>query len=137
MGTALSMNSLAEAVGMSLTGCAAIPAPYRDRGWMAYNTGGAPAVLKVLLETGKLHGDVMTVTGKTMAENLRDVPEPDHEVIRSERRNAWRAPILKSQTPWEEIYRKTTGQHGYGACMEFATEYQDIIVQRGEARDNH
>ena len=39
MGTATSMNSLAEALGMSLPGCAAIPAPYRERGWMAYETG--------------------------------------------------------------------------------------------------
>ena len=39
MGTALSMNSLAEAVGMSLPGCAAIPAPYRERPQMAYQTG--------------------------------------------------------------------------------------------------
>lgn len=39
MGTALSMNSLAEALGMSLPGCAAIPAPYGDRGKMAYRTG--------------------------------------------------------------------------------------------------
>src|SRR5262249_11716099 len=39
MGTALSMNCLAEALGMSLPGCAAIPAPYRERGQMAYATG--------------------------------------------------------------------------------------------------
>jgi dihydroxy-acid dehydratase len=39
MGTATSMNSLAEALGMSLPGCAAIPAPYRERGWMAFETG--------------------------------------------------------------------------------------------------
>jgi dihydroxy-acid dehydratase len=39
MGTALSMNSLAEALGMSLPGCAAIPAPYRERAQMAYLTG--------------------------------------------------------------------------------------------------
>jgi dihydroxy-acid dehydratase len=39
MGTALSMNSVAEALGMSLPGCAAIPAPYRERGQMAYWTG--------------------------------------------------------------------------------------------------
>jgi dihydroxy-acid dehydratase len=39
MGTALSMNSLAEALGMSLPGCAAIPAPYAERGRMAYLTG--------------------------------------------------------------------------------------------------
>ncbi len=39
MGTASSMNALAEALGMSLTGCAAIPAPYRERAQMAYETG--------------------------------------------------------------------------------------------------
>jgi dihydroxy-acid dehydratase len=39
MGTASTMNAIAEALGMSLTGCAAIPAPYRERGQMAYETG--------------------------------------------------------------------------------------------------
>lgn len=39
MGTASTMNSLAEALGLSLPGCAAIPAPYRDRYEMAYLTG--------------------------------------------------------------------------------------------------
>ncbi|UEM22403.1 dihydroxy-acid dehydratase family protein [Skermanella mucosa] len=39
MGTALSMNSIAEALGMSLPGCAAIPGPYRERGQIAYLTG--------------------------------------------------------------------------------------------------
>ncbi|CAN7305005.1 dihydroxy-acid dehydratase family protein [Trinickia sp. LjRoot230] len=39
MGTALSMNCLAEALGMSLPGCASIPAAYRERGQMAYATG--------------------------------------------------------------------------------------------------
>ena len=46
--------------------------------------GGVPRVLKVLLDAGLLHGDAMTVTGKTMKENLRDVPAGDeHKVIRS------------------------------------------------------
>lgn len=169
MGTALSMNSLAEALGMSLPGCAAIPGPYRERGWMAYETGrrivdmvrenlrpsdimtqaafenavvaaaalggssncpihmvaiarhmgvdhtladwqrlgpqipllvdcqpagrflgesfhragGVPAVMKELLDAGKVNGDVMTVTGKTLADNLAAVSEPDREVIRA------------------------------------------------------
>jgi xylonate dehydratase len=39
MGTASTMNSLAEALGMSLPGCAAIPAPHRERGQIAYETG--------------------------------------------------------------------------------------------------
>jgi dihydroxy-acid dehydratase len=169
MGTATSMNSLAEALGMSLPGCAAIPGPYRERGQMAYETGrrivamvhenlrpsdimtkaafenavvaaaalgassncpihmiaiarhmgvehtlddwqrlgpeipllvdcqpagrflgeafhragGVPAVMKELLAAGKLDGSVMTVTGRTLAENLASVPEPDREVIRA------------------------------------------------------
>jgi dihydroxy-acid dehydratase len=169
MGPATSMNSLAEALGLSLPGCAAIPAPYRERGWMAFETGkrivgmvkenlrpsdvmtqkafenavvaaaalgassncpihmvaiarhmgvehtlddwqrlgpeipllvdlqpagrflgerfhragGVPAVLKELLAAGKLHSDVMTVTGRTLAENLAEVPDGEREVIRS------------------------------------------------------
>jgi dihydroxy-acid dehydratase len=175
MGTATSMNSLAEALGMSLPGCAAIPAPYRERGWMAFETGkrivgmvkenlrpsdimtkkafenavvaaaalgassncpihmiaiarhmgvehdledwqrlgpeipllvdlqpagrylgemfhragGVPAVMKELLAAGKLHGDVRTVTGRTLAEDLAAVKDGDREVIRS-----YEAPLL-------------------------------------------
>ena len=45
--------------------------------------GGVPVVLRELLDAGLLHGDCMTVTGKTMAENLAelDAPAPDGEVI--------------------------------------------------------
>ena len=39
MGTASTMNALAEALGMSLPGCAAIPAPYKERGQISYETG--------------------------------------------------------------------------------------------------
>src|SRR4051794_41632114 len=39
MGTASTMNALAEALGMSLPGCAAIPAPYKERAQIAYETG--------------------------------------------------------------------------------------------------
>ena len=159
MGTASTMNSLAEALGMSLTGNANIPAPYRERGQMAYKTGlrivdmvkddlspsqvmtreafenaitavialggstnavlhllamadaigvdlhlddfsrigenvpviadikpfgnhfmselneqgGISPVLKMLLDKNLLHGDCLTVTGKTLAENLEDI----------------------------------------------------------------
>jgi len=45
--------------------------------------GGVPVVLKMLLDAGLLHGDVMTVTGKTMAENLAELnpPAPDGVVV--------------------------------------------------------
>src|SRR5882757_8217955 len=47
--------------------------------------GGLPVLMKALLEAGLMHGDVMTVTGKTMAENLADVriPKLDGEVLRT------------------------------------------------------
>jgi dihydroxy-acid dehydratase len=47
--------------------------------------GGIPVVMRTLLDAGLLHGDVMTVTGRTLAENLADVqpPDPDGKVIRA------------------------------------------------------
>ena len=167
MGTASTMNSLAEALGMSLTGNANIPAPYRERGQMAYKTGlrivdmvkddltpsmimtreslenaiivnsaiggstnaqwhitaiarhvgveletaawqnvgydiplmaniqpageylcesyhragGTSAIMSELLENSKLHGDVMTVTGKKMYENLKGIKIKDEKDI--------------------------------------------------------
>jgi dihydroxy-acid dehydratase len=152
MGTALSMNSMAEALGMSLPGCAAIPGPYRERGQMAYATGkrivemvwedlkpsdiltrkafenaivaasalGAstncpphvnaiarhigvklvnkdwdkigydiPLLVncmpagKYLGEAFHRHGGVMTVTGKTMAENIKEAKAADGDVIKT------------------------------------------------------
>ncbi|MBV9883699.1 MAG: dihydroxy-acid dehydratase family protein [Sphingomonadaceae bacterium] len=164
MGTASTMNSLAEGLGMSLPGCAMIPAPYRERGQIAFETGrrivemayedlrpskilsrrsflnaialltaiggstnaqphlvamarhagfeitpedwmtgydlplivnmqpagqylserfhragGVPAVLARLIEAGLIDGGVMTVTGRTLAENVagQEVSDPD------------------------------------------------------------
>lgn len=168
MGTASTMNAVAEALGLSLTGCAAIPAPYRERGQIAYRTGrrivemvledlrpskiltedaflnaiatvsvcggssnaqphivamarhagveleptvwqvhgydlpllvnmqpagkylgerfhragGVAAAMWELLEAGKLRGDCLTCTGKTIAENLAGRESPDREMIR-------------------------------------------------------
>ncbi len=45
--------------------------------------GGIPGVMKMLLDAKLIHGDAMTVTGKTVAENLRDVkPVSDHDIVR-------------------------------------------------------
>ena len=44
-----------------------------------HNKGGLPSVMKYLLQKGLLHGDCLTVTGKTIAENLADVPGLDFE----------------------------------------------------------
>lgn len=50
-----------------------------------HDVGGVPAVMRMLLDAGLLHGDCMTVTGKTLAENLADAPglKEGQEVIRS------------------------------------------------------
>jgi dihydroxy-acid dehydratase len=168
MGTASTMNAVAETLGLSLPGCAAIPAPYRERGQMAYETGrrivemayedlrpskilsrgaflnaikavsalggssnaqphivamarhagvdlapddwsvhgldvpllvnmqpagqylgerfhragGVPALLWELLQAGLLDGQCLTVTGKSLAENLQGREAVDREVIR-------------------------------------------------------
>ena len=47
--------------------------------------GGIPVILKALLDAGLLHGDCLTVTGKTMAENLAEInpPDPDGEILKA------------------------------------------------------
>jgi dihydroxy-acid dehydratase len=47
--------------------------------------GGVPVIMKALLDAGLLHGDCLTVTGKTMAENLAHIapPDPDGKVLRA------------------------------------------------------
>lgn len=50
-----------------------------------HRVGGTPAVMKFMLENGMLHGDCLTVTGKTIAENLADLPDlkPGQKVVKS------------------------------------------------------
>ena len=51
-----------------------------------HRAGGIPQVMKILLRAGLLHGDCMTITGKTVAENLADIPDTpraDQDVIRT------------------------------------------------------
>ena len=50
-----------------------------------HSVGGTPALMKYLLERGYLHGDCMTVTGKTLAENLADLPplQPGQQIIQT------------------------------------------------------
>uniref|UniRef100_UPI00404A8CA4 dihydroxy-acid dehydratase n=3 Tax=Candidatus Nanopelagicus sp. TaxID=2518620 RepID=UPI00404A8CA4 len=47
--------------------------------------GGIPVILRALLDAGLLHGECLTVTGKTMAENLKDItpPDPDGEILKA------------------------------------------------------
>ncbi|HET9274074.1 MAG TPA: dihydroxy-acid dehydratase, partial [Methyloceanibacter sp.] len=80
-----------------------------------HRAGGVPQVLKILLENGVLHGECMTIHGKTMREMLKDVPSQpraDQEVIRQ-----WSKPlypeghlaILKGNLATEGCVAKITG----------------------------
>lgn len=80
-----------------------------------HRAGGIPQVMKILLNHGLLHGDCLTISGQTIAEVLRDVPDeprPDQEVIRP-----WNNPmypqghlaILKGNLAQEGAVAKITG----------------------------
>jgi dihydroxy-acid dehydratase len=79
--------------------------------------GGVPAVLKYMLKEGMLHGDCITVTGKTLAENLADVPDlaPNQNIIRPVN-NPIKATghirILKGNLATQGSVAKITGKEG-------------------------
>jgi len=79
--------------------------------------GGVPAVLKYMLNEGMLHGDCITVTGKTLAENLADVPDlaPNQNIIRPVN-NPIKATghirILKGNLATQGSVAKITGKEG-------------------------
>ncbi len=79
-----------------------------------HRAGGIPAVMKELLAHGLLHGDCMTITGKTVAENLADVPplRADQDVIRPVARPIYaqgHLAILKGNLSPEGCVAKITG----------------------------
>ena len=75
--------------------------------------GGVPVVLKMLLDAGLLHGDCLTVTGKTIRENLADVKwNPDQDVVRpldNPLRAAGSMVILKGNLAPEGAVAKVAG----------------------------
>jgi len=79
-----------------------------------HRAGGIPAVMKELLTAGLLHGDCITITGRTVAENLTDVPElsPDQQVIQPVARPIYEQghlAILKGNLSPEGCVAKITG----------------------------
>ena len=76
---------LALIVGLSLQIAVNYANDYSDgiKGTDVDRVGGIPVVLRALLDAGLLHGDCLTVTGKTMAENLKDITplDPDGDVL--------------------------------------------------------
>jgi dihydroxy-acid dehydratase len=79
-----------------------------------HRAGGIPAVMKVLLDAGLLHGDCITITGKTVAENLADLPplRTDQDVIRPASKPIYaqgHLAILKGNLSPEGCVAKITG----------------------------
>ena len=84
-----------------------------------HGVGGTPAVMKYLLDGGFLHGDCMTVTGKTLAENLKDVKplsfEEDQKVIHSTEqplKSSGNLQILFGNLATEGSVAKISGKEG-------------------------
>ena len=108
-----------------------------------HEVGGTPAVLRYLLGHGALHGDCLTVTGKTLAENLAELPDlsAGQDVIHS-----WDAPIkktghltiLRGSLAPDGSVAKITGKEGYefkGPAKVFDCE-EDMLaaMERNEIR---
>ena len=111
-----------------------------------HRVGGIPAVLKYLLKNGLLHGDCLTVTGKTLAENLENVPdlEEGQDVIRP-LENPIKATghlrMLYGNLAENGSVAKITGKEGLhfkGKAKVFNSEYdandgiRDGLVKKGD-----
>src|SRR5205809_760933 len=82
--TANTMSSSFEALGMSLLASSQLAAPDPEKADSAAQSARVPQVLKMLLEAGLVHGECMTITGKTLADELKGVPakpRSDQDVI--------------------------------------------------------
>ena len=82
-----------------------------------HRVGGIPAVVKVLLAEGLIHGDCMTVTGKTVSENVKDLPEltADQQIVRPLKNPIHprgHLQILKGNLAPEGAVAKITGKEG-------------------------
>jgi len=108
-----------------------------------HNVGGVPAVMKYLLKEGFLHGDCLTVTGKTIAENLASVPDlHDGQEVIFEIQKALKATgniqILYGNIASEGCVAKISGKEGEffeGTAVVFEGE-KDVIrgIQAGEVK---
>ncbi|MDA7426171.1 IlvD/Edd family dehydratase [Thalassococcus lentus] len=100
-------------------------------------TSESPSILNASPEALVGGGLAYLQTGDTVRLNLNDstmnalVPEEEWQA----RVDAWEAPDIVSQTPWQEIYRTHVGQLAEGGCLELATAYQKI--RHTLPRDNH
>lgn len=111
-----------------------------------FEVGGIPAVMKFMLENNMLHGDCMTVTGKTIAENLAEIPElrAGQEVIRpleNPIKPRGHLQMLFGNLAEEGAVAKITGHEGErfeGKAIVFDNEF-DVIkgVRDGRVKPGH
>ncbi|KAJ1915508.1 dihydroxy-acid dehydratase ilv3 [Mycoemilia scoparia] len=110
------------------------------------NIGGTPAILKMLLDNGLLHGDCMTVTGKTLAENLKDLPPlaENQDIIKPLNdpiKPTGHLQILFGNLAPEGSVAKITGKEGLkfkGDAKVFDSEEEMLrSLERGEIRKGH
>jgi len=108
--------------------------------------GGTPAVMKMLLENGLLHGDVYTVTGKTLAENLKILPglKPNQDVIfplSNPIKKTGHLQILYGNLSPEGSVAKITGKEGLvfkGKAIVYASEEAMLKgLEDGEIKKGH
>ena len=108
-----------------------------------HRIGGIPAVLKYLLQQGLLHGDCLTVTGNTLAQNLEDVPEllEDQDVIRPVNqpiKSSGHIRILYGNLAEKGAVAKITGKEGLhfsGKAKVYDNEYDaNAGISNGEVR---
>lgn len=109
--------------------------------------GGVPAVMKYLLKVGLLHGDCMTVTGKTIAENLADVPELDFNTqkiikqVTEPIKATGHLQVLYGNLATEGAVAKITGKEGerFEGIAKVCEREEEVIeyLQKGEIKEGH
>ena len=98
-----------------------------------HNMGGTPALMKYMLENGYLHGDCLTVTGKTLEENLKSVKNSiDSKIIKSFEKpikNSGHIQVLYGNIAPEGAVAKITGKEGEifeGCAKVYENEFEAI-----------
>jgi dihydroxy-acid dehydratase len=106
-------------------------------------TSGSPSILNASPEAAANGGLAILKTGDKVRIDLNkgsaNILISDEELKKrhAELKAAGGFKHPQNQTPWQEIYRNTVGQHSTGGCIELATRYQNVASAFGVPRDNH
>lgn len=109
--------------------------------------GGVPALMKYLLKKGLIHGDCMTISGKTIAENLEDVPELDFESqkiihpLENPIKSSGHLQILYGNLAEKGAVAKITGKEGemFEGIAKVCEREEEVIefLSKGEIKAGH